>query len=131
MPDGEPAEAGEEECAPSDEDCIEGKKEAKAFKIMGIQAWIRTFNGPINLISFLPQVISWERAKKGHAVAAGRFVWFTKWWSQISGWVTSLATIYLSMDYLLGIDLSPGRGKRKLMKGKKGGKGDDAEDTVY
>ena len=133
MPDGQPADGGDDDCDATDEDCITRKKELKAFKIMGIQAWMRAFNGPVNIVSFLPQAIAWVRAKKGHPVAAERFVWFTKWWSQIAGWVTSLGTMYLAIDWLLleadfdrHLLLSP-----KVSKKKKGKGDDDWEEAVY
>jgi len=63
---------------------------------MGIQAWIRGFTGT-HLFVFLPQAIAWTRAKNGHQVAAERFLWMTKWYCQISGWISSLIVLWAGM----------------------------------
>lgn len=60
---------------------------------MGSQAWLRSFNGPFHLIDFLPQAIIYSMVTSEKEGAAAKFVWVTKWWAHISGWVTSLGTI--------------------------------------
>ena len=58
-------------------------------------------------------------AKSGSEGAAAKFVWVTKWWAHIGGWLTSLATIYFALDWCLDV-FSGGNGNngRLLMSGK-------------
>ena len=63
---------------------------------MGVQAWIRAFTGP-HLFVFLPQAIAWTRMRNGSVRAAERFIWITKWWSQIAGWISSLGVLFAGM----------------------------------
>lgn len=72
---------------------------------MGIQAWLRAFNG-LNIFSFLPQAIAWTRAKAGHEVAEKRFLWITKWWANVAGWSTSISSILLYISLIVEGDFS-------------------------
>lgn len=67
---------------------------------MGVMAWIRVFSGPLGIIGFLPQAIAWTRATYGYELAAYRFVWITKWWSNIGGWVASIGNVFAVLIYL-------------------------------
>jgi len=83
---------------------------------MGIQAWIRGFSG-LNLFSFLPQAITWTRAKNGNIRAAERFLWLTKWWTHIFGWFSSLSVLWAGMLCIELFYMGPGsleRGKKLL-----------------
>ena len=59
----------------------------KHFKLMGAQAWMRSFLTPSGLFVWLPQAIIWQRAKDGNLRAAQRFVSVTMFWAQIGGWI--------------------------------------------
>ena len=90
---------------------------------MGVQAWLRTFNGPLGILGFLPQAISWTRASLGYEIAAHRFVWITKWWTNIGGWVFSLGNVYAVGRYLFMLNIPPySRDSMKDMKDNKKGK---------
>ena len=60
---------------------------------MGVSAWLRAFTSPLNLITFLPQAAIWTNLMSGNMAAADDFVFVTKYWAQIVGWMTSLATL--------------------------------------
>ena len=108
-------------------DEVHKTKEKKAFNIMGAQAWLRAFNGPLDLVAFLPQAIYWTMAKKGRENAAARFVWVTKWRAHIVGWMASLGTIYLALDWgLEAFDF--GKGKKHKLMAPGGGAWDDDDD---
>ena len=117
----------EDDCDPTDENCATSKKQKKAFNIMGAQAWLRAFNGPIDFAVFLPQAIFWTLAKNGKENAADRFVWVTKWWAHIAGWFASIATIYFALDWLIGAFDFDG-GKHLLAPHGHGGGGWDDDD---
>ena len=74
---------------------------------MGVQAWLRTFNGPLGILGFLPQAIAWTQAHLGYEIGAHRFVWITKWWTNIGGWIFSLGNVYAVLRYLFMLDIPP------------------------
>ena len=63
------------------------------FGLMVSQAWMRAFTTPGGLFVWLPQAITAKRAAQGSVRAAERFVWITKWWAQIAGWLFFPGTI--------------------------------------
>ena len=83
-------------CDSSIEDCLalqqDWSNEKKAFKIIGVFAWLRSF-AIFNLISFLPQAISFTRLERDNWEAGHRFRWITTYWVQVAGWITSIGTI--------------------------------------
>lgn len=84
------------------------------FLIVGVQAWMRGFT-LANLFTFLPQGITWLRAKNGNVVAAQRFIWLTKWWTHIAGWFTSAGAMFAGMLVIELFYMGPNSGKKKLL----------------
>ena len=64
---------------------------------MGTQAWMRAFTTPAGLFVWLPQAIMYTQAKNGNIRAAERFLWTTKWWAQIMGWLLFPGTIFAAV----------------------------------
>ena len=54
--------------------------------MIGVQAWMRAIFG-LNPIAFLPEAISWVMARDGSVGGAKIFMWTTKWWAHIWGWI--------------------------------------------
>ena len=71
---------------------------------------MRAFTTPGGLAVWLPQAITWQRAKNGSVSAAERFLWITKWWAQIAGWLFFPASIAA-----LGVAIGDGDGDRKML----------------
>ena len=55
---------------------------------------MRAFTTSGGLFVWLPQAIMWTRAINGSVSAAENFVWTTKWWAQIMGWIFFPATVF-------------------------------------
>ena len=68
------------------------KKHEKYFKIMGLQAWMHSFSG-WNLFSFAPQAKAFLKAYHGDMTGAQEFWWYTKNYSQRSGWWNSIVML--------------------------------------
>ena len=117
-----------ENCALKNQYGITTKVE-KHFSWMGTQAWMRAFTTPGGLAVWLPQAITWQRAKNGSVRAAERFLWITKWWAQIAGWLFFPASIAA-----LGVAIGDGDrdGDKKMLMSplveKKRRRGDDDEE---
>ena len=58
---------------------------------------MRSFTTPAGLFVWLPQAAAWTRAKNGNVRAAERFLWITKWWAQIAGWILFPGTVFAAV----------------------------------
>lgn len=58
---------------------------------------MRAFTTPAGLFVWLPQAIMYTQAKNGRIRAAERFLWTTKWWAQVVGWLLFPATIFAAV----------------------------------
>ena len=80
------------------------KRTERMYKLMGASAWMHTFT-PFGLVTWLPQAITWVKSGRD-LLAAERFLFTTKYWSQISGWLAvpgSIAIALIIMDlYIAG-----------------------------
>ena len=63
----------------------------KAFKIIGIFAWIRAWN-LFDIVAYLPQAISYS-VTRNDWTHGYRWRWITLYWSHIVGWICSLPTM--------------------------------------
>ena len=89
-------------CDPDTQDCKLmrefgiTKKVERNFKLVGVQAWIRSFLTPFGLVSWLPEAITWVRAQRDNETASQRFLFTTKYWSHIMGWLTFPVTMFIA-----------------------------------
>ena len=83
---------------------------------MGVSAWLRAFTSPLNLITFLPQAAIWTNLMSGNMAAADDFVFVTKYWAQIVGWMTSLATLGFSTFFTTTLSLFGGEYEQEIQQ---------------
>ena len=51
---------------------------------------------PFGVVTWLPEAFTWSKAQKGSKTAAERFLFTTKYWGQIMGWITFPVTLFLA-----------------------------------
>ena len=51
---------------------------------------------PFGVVTWLPEALTWSKAQKGSKTAAERFLFTTKYWGQIMGWITFPVTLFLA-----------------------------------
>ena len=58
------------------------------------------------MLGFLPQAILWTLAKYRVNSTAAKFIWITKWYAQITGWITTILSLFAFWNLADDGDLS-------------------------